>query len=238
MKRPSDVRPLAGHDDGHAQGARQRRSAFADRHRSARIRDGERTDPARELDNGVRDGLSAIRDKSLQERIKALFKTDAPAESRQQVVARFEPLVKRGGDRVRGAAVFEKQCLTCHSVQGRGQRVGPDLSGVGARAKESLIVDLFDPSRELAPNFAAYTLVTRQGQVLTGLVASETAGSVTLRRADGAQDMVPGRKSKSCARTGKSLMPEGLEGTLAPDNVVDLLEFLAHPDAGLFSPAK
>ena len=193
---------------------------------------------ARELDTGVRDGLSAIHDKALQERIKALFKTDAPAESRQQVVVRFEPLVKRGGDRVRGAAVFEKQCLTCHSMQGRGQRVGPDLSGVGARPKESLIVDLFDPSRELAPNFTAYTLVTRQGQVLTGLVASETAGSVTLRRADGAQDVVPRAQIEELRGTGKSLMPEGLEGTLAPDNVVDLLEFLAHPDAGLFSPAK
>src|SRR4029079_2510736 len=149
-----------------------------------------------------------------------------------------EPLAKRDGDRARGAAVFEKNCLTCHSVQGRGQRVGPDLSGVGARAKESLIVDLFDPSRELPPNYIGYTLVTRQGQVLTGLVASETLTSGTLRRADGAQDIVPRAQIEELRGTGKSLMPEGLEGTLSEENIADLLEFLARPDARLFSKPK
>ena len=192
----------------------------------------------RELDPGVREALLAVRDEKVRERAKNLFAVEAGGPSRQEVVTRFEPLLKRQGQSVRGAAVFEKHCLTCHSVQGRGQRVGPDLSGVGARPRETVLVDLFDPCRQVAPDFVAYTLLTRQGQVLTGLVVSETATSVTLRRADGAQDIVPRRQIEELRGTGKSLMPEGLESTLSEENVADLLEFLSRPDARLFSQPK
>ena len=152
----------------------------------------------RELDPGVREALLALRDGSLRNRAKELFASDAAGPSRQEIVARFEPLLKRHGQSVRGAKVFEKHCLTCHSVQGRGQRVGPDLSGIGARPRETVLIDLFDPCRQVSPDFVAYTLLTRSGQVLTGLVVSETAASVTLRRADGAQDVVPGPRSRNC----------------------------------------
>jgi putative heme-binding domain-containing protein len=192
----------------------------------------------RELDVGVRDGLLAVRDAALKARATAIFEAEPPGQDRKQVVTRFAPLVGREGDRTRGALVFEKHCLACHSLQGRGQRVGPDLSGIAARPKESLVVDLFDPSRELAPNFVAYTLATTQGQVLTGLVAAENAASITLRRAEGVQDVVPRGQIEELRATGKSLMPEGLESSLSEENVVDLMAFLADPDARLFSSAK
>jgi putative membrane-bound dehydrogenase-like protein len=193
---------------------------------------------AKELDASVRDALLAVRDPVLRSRIKQLIKTDPAGQNRQQIVARFEPVVASAGSRTRGAAVFEKQCLTCHSVQGRGQRVGPDLSGIGGRPKETLLVDLFDPSRQVTPDYMAYTLVTAQGQVLTGLVVSETAGSITLRRAEGAQDVVLRPQIEELRSTGKSLMPEGLEQSLTEADVADLLAFLSQPDAGLFSQPK
>jgi putative membrane-bound dehydrogenase-like protein len=192
----------------------------------------------RELEPGARDGLLAVRDSALQARITPLVKAAAAGQNRQEVVATFERLLNHGGDRARGAAVFEKQCLACHSVQGRGQRVGPDLSGIGARPRETLLVDLFDPSRQVAGDYLAYTLVTRQGQVLTGLIVSETAGSVTLRRAEGAQDVVLRAQIEELRGTGKSLMPEGLEQNLSEADVADLLAFLAAPDARLFSQPK
>lgn len=188
-----------------------------------------------ELEPAVRFALREQRDAELKRRIDSILLPAHEEANRAQVVARYEPLAGRAGDRTRGAALFEKHCIACHMIQGRGQRVGPDLSGVGSRPKQSLLVDIFDPSRELAPNFAAYTLVTRSGQVLSGLMASETAAAVTLRRAEGAQDVVPRAQIEELRATGKSLMPEGLESVLSEDNVVDLLEFLAQPDARLLS---
>ena len=156
------------------------------------------------------------------------------SEDRRAVVARFEPQLTAVGDRSRGAVVFQKQCSVCHQVQGRGQRVGPDLSGIGSRPKEALLIDLFDPNRQITPDFLSYTLVTRQGQVVTGLLAAETATSVTLRRAEGAQDVVLRSQIEELRSSGRSLMPEGLEQTLAEGDVADLLAFLAQPDSRLF----
>jgi len=116
--------------------------------------------------------------------------------------------------------------------------VGPDLSGIGARAKEVVLVDLLDPSRQVSPDFVAYTLITRDGQVLSGLLASETAGGITLRRAEGAQDFVPRAQIEELRSSGQSLMPAGLEQNLSEENISDLLAFLARPEAGLFAPVR
>jgi putative membrane-bound dehydrogenase-like protein len=191
-----------------------------------------------ELDPAVRDALAALRDPGFKARAQKLIDALPAAADRQAIVARYAPQLEQPGDRARGAALFEKHCLTCHYVQGRGQRVGPDLSGVGSRPKETLLVDVLDPNRQVAADFVAYTLVTRGGQVLGGLLAAESAASVTLRRAEAAQDVVPRDQIEEFRSTGKSLMPEGLENQLQPRDMADLLAFLAQPDAELFSPAK
>ena len=97
---------------------------------------------------------------------------------------------------------------------------------------------MFDPNRQVTPEFVSYLLMTREGQVLSGLVVAETAASVTLRRAEGAEDVVLRPQIDVLRHSGKSLMPEGFEQTLTPDNVADLLAFLAAPDARLFSTPK
>ncbi len=192
----------------------------------------------RELDPASRDALLAVRDPQLAPRIKKLLEAEAAGRNRAEVVARFTAALEQSGDRMHGAALFEKHCLSCHTVQTRGHRVGPDLSGVGARPKQTLLVDLFDPSREVTPNFVAYTLMTREGQVLSGVLVSETATSVTLRRAEGAQDFVPREQIEELRSTGKSLMPDGLEQNLSEADVADLLAFLSQPNAQLLSPPK
>jgi len=190
---------------------------------------------ARELEPATRDALLAVRDPQLEPRIKKLLESQAAAQNRDEIVQRYAAALEKNGDRSRGAALFEKHCLVCHMVQTRGSRVGPDLSGVGARPKETILVDVFDPSRQVTPEFVAYTLVTHDGQVLSGLVVSETADSLTLRRAEGAQDFVRRADIEVLRSTGKSLMPEGLEENLNEQDVADLLSFLSQPNAALFS---
>ncbi len=190
---------------------------------------------ARELDPTARDALLAVRDTALEPRIKELLESQAAGRNRDEVVARFTAALEKDGDRTRGAALFEKHCLVCHTVQTRGSRVGPDLSGVGARPKETLLVDLFDPSKQVTPEYVAYTLLTREGQVMSGVLVSETPTSVTLRRAEGAQDFIRRDQIEELRATGKSLMPEGLEQDLNESEVADLLSFLSDPNAMLLS---
>ena len=76
------------------------------------------------------------------------------------------------------------------------------------------------------PNFVAYTLVTRQGAVYNGLIAAESASGVTLRRAEGKEDHILRSQIDELVSTGKSLMPEGLEKDISPDQMADLIAYL------------
>jgi len=88
------------------------------------------------------------------------------------------------------------------------------------------LINILDPNREAQPNFMTYTLVTVEGRVLTGIVAAETANTVTLTRAEGKQDIVPRSRIEMLVSNGKSLMPEGLEKELSPRALRDVVAWI------------
>jgi putative heme-binding domain-containing protein len=154
------------------------------------------------------------------------------------VFARFQPALKMEGDRPRGAAIFARTCLLCHTVEGNGRHVGPDLSGIASRPKEGLLADILDPSRQVSPDFINYTLVTTDGKALSGFIYAETAASVTLRRAGEPDDTVLRSQIKELRAEGRSLMPEGLEQGLTSQDMADLLSFLLKPEGRLLPAAN
>jgi putative heme-binding domain-containing protein len=151
----------------------------------------------------------------------------------QRVVENFTPALRLTGDRRRGAATLGKLCLACHCLQGHGQRVGPDLSGINSKPADALLIELLDPSRVIAPDYVTYEVTRTDGETVTGLIASETEIQVTLRHAGAPDETIPRSQLKSLRTTGESLMPDGLEAGLSHQDVADLLEFLRNPDADL-----
>jgi putative membrane-bound dehydrogenase-like protein len=188
-----------------------------------------------ELDAGQREALSAIRDSALRDRAQNVLAATAPVD-RQTVIVRYQAALAQTGDRQRGAALFRQHCLACHALYGLGHRVGADLSGIGARPRATLLEDVLDPSRRITPNFMSYTLVTEDGQILTGLLAAENAQAVTLMRADGIEETIPRDRIEQLRASGKSLMPDGFEQKLDVSAMADLLEFLAQPTKELLVP--
>jgi putative heme-binding domain-containing protein len=93
-----------------------------------------------------------------------------------------------------------------------------------------LIADILDPSQQVTPDFVNYLAVTKDGRVLSGMIAGETTESVTLRREEGQQDTIRRSDIEELRATGKSLMPDGLEAKITPDQLADLLEFLRNPN--------
>jgi putative membrane-bound dehydrogenase-like protein len=156
------------------------------------------------------------------------------ARDRTEVVQSFQSALSLAGRADNGAKVFGERCLLCHAIRGRGGAVGPELSGVNTRPKEALLVDILDPGRQVSPDFLAYTLVTTGGETMTGLILSESGGSVTLREPGAADLALPRREIQTLLPSpARSLMPEGLEQGLTPQGLADLLEFLHHPDPHL-----
>jgi putative heme-binding domain-containing protein len=122
--------------------------------------------------------------------------------------------------------VFSKTCATCHQAEGLGVDVGPNLATVASRSPEDLLVHILDPNRELAPNFVNYNVALEDGRVASGIIASESANAISLKRAQGATDVIARDQITVISATGVSLMPEGLEKELSHQDIADLIVFL------------
>lgn len=170
--------------------------------------------------------LRKHRDPAIRQRAQTvLSKVTSP--DRQKVVAAYRAALDLPADLVRGRQVFRKICAACHRLEGHGVEVGPDLlAALRGKTPEALLTDLLDPSREVDPRYVTYLVTTREGQVLTGLIATETASSITLRRADKAEDTVLRSRIEEVQATSKSLMPENLENQLTFQDVADLIAYL------------
>jgi len=164
-------------------------------------------------------------DAALRARARALFGPDA-TDSRADVIARYTAALSLAADRDQGRKVFERECLGCHRVGAVGQAVGPNLSSVQHRTADEVLISILDPNREVAPEFLEYAVALKDGRVVTGLIDSETESSLTLKRAQGAEDTILRQNIEEIASTGKSLMPEGLEKQVTPQEMADLLAFV------------
>lgn len=182
-----------------------------------------------ELRGAAGESLMSHPDTALRSRAEELFNS-AGGENRAEVIARYQKALGRPGDARRGAKQFARNCVACHRVQGLGQTVGPDLSGIASRPKEKLVSDVLDPSAEVAPDFMNYILTTRSGEVYSGLLVRETLAGVTLRQAQGAESTVARAQVAEFRAGNASLMPEGFEEALDEQAMADLLEFLHHGD--------
>jgi len=182
---------------------------------------------------------------ALAERIAKLI-GDGGSSNRKEVIDRYAvamgikerrlPAVDDGkmpsllaGNATRGAKVYETACMVCHRHLDRGNDVGPNLGTIKAWPAEQILTNVLDPNREVSPNFALYIVETNDGRTLSGLIASETAGNLTMKRADGGTDTALRSEIKSLTSPGISLMPEGLEAAITPQQMADLIAYLKAP---------
>ena len=164
-------------------------------------------------------------DGSIRLRARELIGQDR-VTPRQSVIRDFQDSLKLPGDGSRGAKIFLRECATCHKLNDQGHDVGPNLATIRHRRAEEILVAIIDPNREVGPNFMQYAVSLDDGRGLGGMIAEESAASVTLKRADNKQDVVLRRNITEISGTGLSLMPEGLEKKITRTEMADLLAFL------------
>jgi putative heme-binding domain-containing protein len=105
-----------------------------------------------------------------------------------------------------------------------------------ARDPESLLTHILDPNLYVLPNYVQYVVTDKKGRTYTGLIASQTATSITLKRENDATDTILRSEIEEMTSTGRSLMPEGLEKSISKQEMADLLAFLA-AQVGKYGPA-
>jgi putative membrane-bound dehydrogenase-like protein len=180
---------------------------------------------ALDIDAPHRQRLLQSGDRALRARAAAVF-ARAINPNRQKVVDAYSAAMNLKGSSAHGGEIFAKTCSGCHQLAGVGHAVGPDLASVGDKSIEGLMIDILDPNRAVEPQYINYIAETRDGETISGVLRSETGNSVTLRIPQGIEQTVLRSNLKLLRSTGLSLMPEGLETGISPQDLADLIAFV------------
>jgi putative heme-binding domain-containing protein len=177
-----------------------------------------------EVDPTARQALLTNPDTGIRELATAAFGT--PDKDRQKIIDDYRPALDLAGDVSRGRQAFTKHCAVCHKAEEKGANVGPALTSVTNKSPEDLLVAILDPNRESQAIYQSYTVVTEAGRVLTGILVSDSAAAVTVRQSEGKEESIPRNEIETLKANGMSLMPVGLEKTVAPQDIADVIAFI------------
>jgi putative heme-binding domain-containing protein len=151
----------------------------------------------------------------------------APNPDRTKVIARYvKELPELKGDAARGKDKFTGNCAVCHRMKEIGTAIGPDLAMTLTKPDDWLLTALLDPNAAVEARYSVWVATLKDGTVTAGILTSETANNLTLRSADGREHSILRSDLKEVTPLHRSLMPEGLEGALQPQDVADLLAWL------------
>ena len=180
--------------------------------------------PAWSLSRLTREKLMRFENGKIRQRAERLFA--GISSDRTAVLEKYRSAAEKRGNAGRGARVFKEQCSQCHRVGETGIKVGPNLSSLTHRPKEEMLENILDPNANIVPGYEEYMIETWDGRILTGVMADQSATTVTLRRGHGAEDTILRSTIASLRALTVSAMPEDLERTIGVDQMVDLLEYL------------
>jgi putative membrane-bound dehydrogenase-like protein len=194
-----------------------------------KLKSGERAELAAQMLLALRGSKSAEAEK----RRSALARLATPRPTNE---ADWKKLLADKGDADAGRRLFfhknGPRCFTCHRVDGRGGKLGPDLSKIGRSApRDKLIESILTPSKEIAPLFVAWNIITSDGKTHTGLIVEEGSiggkpGTVTLADAEGKIKIIKRQDIEERHALATSIMPDNLAELMTPREFVDLVEYL------------
>src|SRR5579862_7756157 len=155
----------------------------------------------------------------------------------QEVKVSAQPV----GDAAKGKNLFygDANCSLCHMVDGKGGRVGPDLTGVGgSRTREAIIASVRNPSRQLAwglseatkefpQEYETVTVVTADGKEIKGVTLNEDNFSLQMMDASENLYLLEKDKMRSFQKTRESFMPRYDTGLLSDKDLDDIVAFLS-----------
>ncbi len=140
--------------------------------------------------------------------------------------------LNRAGIAERGRKIFldkdKSLCLKCHQLAGQGERIGPELTGVGARFSRIYLVEsILEPSRTIAPSFETLVVTLKNGKIVNGVKVAETERLLVLADNQGQKHELARADIEERQPSALSTMPDGLEQRFTEDEFVDLIAFLA-----------
>jgi putative heme-binding domain-containing protein len=176
----------------------------------------------------VKDRLSAAKGANVKERIEKLTKNLAAAdEQRQKIIDERRALFASSeGLASAGEQIFKNNCAVCHTIDGQGGLVGPQLDGVGNRGADRILEDILDPSRNVDGAFKTTLIIKKDGDVESGLFRREEGEVVVLAQSTGKEISIPKKDIQERRQSETSLMPDNFSELIQGDDLNNLTAFL------------
>ncbi|MSU65367.1 MAG: c-type cytochrome [Opitutus sp.] len=175
--------------------------------------------------------IRAYHDEALTKRLTEVWGPVADESERDRVTelakwaARFTPEALAGADKARGRAVFKASCAACHTLNGEGGVIAPDLTGAARDNLNYLLENLLFPSAVVPDEYRLTTVTMKDGRALSGMIRARTAKTLKVQSISelialsvtdiAKEDVLP-----------VSLMPPGLLDSLSANDARDLLAYL------------
>jgi cytochrome c oxidase cbb3-type subunit 3 len=133
------------------------------------------------------------------------------------------------GNAQTGEAIYSGKggCSSCHMVNGKGGRLGPDLSRIGvARSPTALVREIRSASEYIPPGYEPVTVVTREGRQIKGTRKNEDSFSIQIMDTNEQLSTFLKKDLRDVIDEKKSLMPDYGPDKLAEADLDDLLAYL------------
>tara|TARA_R110002073_G_scaffold133122_13_gene280242 strand:- start:1340 stop:4327 length:2988 start_codon:yes stop_codon:yes gene_type:complete len=152
----------------------------------------------------------------------------APAGDVLKVMREYEPAAKQieTADVAEGKKLFAQHCANCHRIDDVGYVVGPDISDSRTKTPESLLAAILDPSSAIDASYASYSILTVDGEAVSGLLAGESSDAVTLTLPGGQTRRFERDEIEIFRASSVSLMPEGMQRVMNVDQMRNLISYL------------
>lgn len=134
------------------------------------------------------------------------------------------------GNPENGARIFWERagCGTCHWVQGRGGRLGPELSQIGAaRSQAFLAAKIRNPNERMTRGYEPVTVVTVTDDRFVGIRRDEDTFSILLFDTSERLHFFPKTRVREVVTGQRSLMPAFGANRLGDGDLDDLVAYLA-----------
>lgn len=164
-------------------------------------------------------------DPEVKKRAESLF-SDAGVVTRKQAMDQMQVALTLPGNAANGQQLFLNLCSQCHQYSDLGVAVGPVLTEINRKSKASLMHDILDPNAAVNTQYINHRIRTKDGSIYTGIVEKEDDRQVVLKNMGGQEQIISKKDIDQFSSMGISLMPEGLEASMQPGDLADLLAFL------------
>ncbi|MDB5391303.1 MAG: Cytochrome c [Planctomycetaceae bacterium] len=166
---------------------------------------------------------------SLNATVRKLWGNIQPGTTEEKLatVRRYKnDLRSAAGQSAQGKLLFTKHCATCHKLFNEGGAVGPDLTPANRADQDFLLVSIVDPGSVVKSQYLNYTITTKSGGVMQGILVEQNEASLTLLDAKAQKHSVSRADVEELKESTLSIMPERLLETLSPQELRDLFAYL------------